>query len=253
MALSLMTSLPVTKYLPSHWSEKDQSLSVMYYPLVGLLLACIIYGIYALLPNSVAPLVGATIVVVLSVLLTGAIHLDGLADAADAAYAAHSLPKSDVNKQRKEKILSIFKDPRAGPMAVVVLIVVVLSKVILLSQLMDSLLLSLVTMLILSRLLASCYIATTPYARASGLALDLVKCIPKMTVLLMLLAVSFFFFVLLPFGWFLLLFTTLFLWLLFWRSFWLKRIDGFVGDCVGALIETSEVFILLLIYLLQLS
>ncbi len=250
MAISLLTSLPVAKYLPHHWQEKDQGFSVVYYSLVGLLLAFILYGAYGLLPSGVTPLVSAAFIVVFSIALTGAIHLDGLADATDAAYAAHSFPRGN-NNEYKEKILAIFKDPRAGPMAVIALIVVVLSKMILLSELMDNLLLTLLLMMTLPRLLASCYIAITPYARAEGLAANLIKSLPKSTILLMLLTITLFFLILLPFGWFLLLFGSLCLLLLVWRSFWLKRINGFVGDCVGALIEISEVLVLFLLYLLK--
>lgn len=252
MATALLTSLPITKFLPNHWGEKEQGLSIVYYPFVGLLLAFIIYGLTALLPSGVTPLVSAVFIVALSIALTGAIHLDGLADATDAAYAAHSLDPSK-HDEYKEKILSIFKDPRVGSMAVIALLVTMLSKVILLAELIKGLPLTLLAMLILPRLMASCYIAITPYARDNGLATNLVRFIPERAMLLVLLFVVLFFFVLLPLAWFFLLFVALFVLLFLWRSFWLKRINGFVGDCVGALIELSEVLILFLLYLMKVS
>lgn len=252
MATSLLTSLPITKFLPTHWGEKEQGLSIAYYPLVGLLLAFIIYGLTALLPSGVTPLVSAIFIVVLSIVLTGAIHLDGLADATDAAYAAHSLDSNSHNEY-KEKILSVFKDPRVGAMAVIALLLIILSKVVLLSELIEDLPLTLMAMLVLPRLMASCYIAITPYARGNGLATSLVKFIPERALSIVLLLIVLLFFAFLPFNWFFLLFLVLFLLLFLWRSFWLKRINGFVGDCVGALIEISEVLVLFLLYLMKLS
>ena len=38
-----------------------------------------------------------------------------------------------------------------------------------------------------------------------------------------------------------------------WRSFWLASLRGFVGDSVGALIEVTEVAILLMLYFILLA
>jgi len=36
----------------------------------------------------------------------------------------------------------------------------------------------------------------------------------------------------------------LILFLVFWRQYWINKIDGYTGDCVGALIEVSETLVL---------
>ena len=53
------------------------------------------------------------------VLLTGALHLDGVADCADAWVGGFG---------DREKTFQILKDPRSGPIAVVVLVLVLLVK-----------------------------------------------------------------------------------------------------------------------------
>jgi adenosylcobinamide-GDP ribazoletransferase len=253
MAVALLTRLPVIKYLPSVWSKKDQGLSIAYYPLVGLLLALIIVLVHGFLPSETSRLVSATFIVFLLVFLTGALHLDGLADSVDAAFAAHILPLADKQAKavNKEKILSIFKDPRAGPMAVVALVMVLLAKVVLLSGLTDQLFFVLISSLILPRMLASLYMLTTPYARSNGLASGLIEVMPHKIIIISSLSISVCFLLLLSFSSFLVIFFSLFLLLILWRKFWLKRIDGFVGDCVGALIEIGEILILFIFYIMN--
>lgn len=253
MAVALLTRLPITKYLPSIWNEKEQGLSIACYSLVGLLLAFIVVLLHSLLPNEISPLISAAFIVALLIFLTGALHLDGLADSVDAAFAAHILPLSNEENKilAKEKILSVFKDPRAGPMAVVALVMLLLSKVVLLSELTDQLFFVLINVLVLPRMLASLYMMTTPYVRLNGLATDLVKVIPQKVIILTSLFISICFLLMLPLGSFLIIFFSLFLLLILWRKFWLKRIGGFVGDCVGALIEIGEVLILFIFYILS--
>jgi adenosylcobinamide-GDP ribazoletransferase len=253
MAVALLTRLPVTKYLPPVWSEKDQGLSVAYYSLVGLLLAFIIVFFHSLLPKEISPLVSATVIVFLLVFLTGAIHLDGLADSVDAAFSAHSLVLTDSAQRDlvKEKILSVFKDPSAGPMAVVALVLILLGKVVLLSELSDQLFFVLMNALMLPRLLASIYMLTTPYARTNGLATGLLKAMPKKIIIMTSALIIFFFLLLLPFATFVLIFFSLFLLLIVWRNFWIRRIGGFVGDCVGAVIEIGELLVLFIFYVMS--
>ena len=63
--------------------------------------------------------------VVLLIILTGGLHLDGFADVCDGFYAGKS--KADA--------LRIMKDPHLGTMAVVGIIAVLMLKVVLLSHL----------------------------------------------------------------------------------------------------------------------
>jgi len=158
------------------------------------------------------------------VALTGALHLDGLADSVDAACAAHG----QLNAKQKEKILEVFKDPHVGAMAVVVLVFVLLLKIAMVAQLLPSLLLALVLSMTLARTLVIALFLTTPYLRKAGLPL-----------------------LFLPFlHWFMLILALLLLFFI-WRRFWMKKIGGFVGDCAGALIELAELVVLLVLCFLR--
>lgn len=261
MALALLTRLPVTRFLPKQWQPQQQGLSTLYYPLVGFILAVLLYLFNALLPAAIDPLIAAVLIVVAWVGLTGALHLDGLADSIDAAFYSHHIEitpakKETDNNQREqniEKILGVFKDPRAGSMAVIALVLVLLLKVLLLAHLLEQLWLSLLITLSASRLLAALLIAFTPYVSPKGLGENLARHVHKNLVLVVAIIVVLVVLYCLPLITALLLMLVLGAFFIAWRQYWLSRIGGFVGDCAGALIELSEVLILLVLYFATLS
>lgn len=57
--------------------------SMLYYPLVGLLIGLLLAGLNAMLHNADV-LLRAALLLAAWVLIAGALHLDGLADSADA-------------------------------------------------------------------------------------------------------------------------------------------------------------------------
>lgn len=238
LAWSLCSRLPFPRQLyPQHVSVQLQSLSVLFYPVVGLLLGALLWLVYALLPAGAGTLFAAVIVVSAWALLTGAMHLDGLADSVDAHCASH---KGDA------VTLNVFKDPASGPMAVVAVVLVLLIKIAALSALMDiqQWLVPLLASMLISRWLIFPFMAFTPYLRVQGLARDIAvkPLIPRWLVIsgiaiVVAAAVS----------------PVIILWLVaaaafaaYWRALWLRSIGGYVGDCLGALVEIAEALILFL-------
>ena len=80
IALQFLTRLPVTT---GDWSERDIGRSMLFYPLVGLLLGLALAGVTVALRGG-APGVVAAVLLGMWIFATGALHLDGLADSADA-------------------------------------------------------------------------------------------------------------------------------------------------------------------------
>jgi len=100
-AIRFITILPLGKS-----ATYDPIGMIGFFPVAGLLIGGIV-AIFDGLATSVWPLPVVSIIdVVLLVVLTGALHIDGLADAADGILAHHS----------KEKALAIMKDSRIGVM-----------------------------------------------------------------------------------------------------------------------------------------
>lgn len=213
----------------------------MFYPAVGIVLGVIMLLAYVPLMNTASPFMIAALLVSVWVGLTGAMHLDGLADSVDAYFAAH---KGDV------VVLKVFKDPNCGPMAVVAVILVLLLKFVALATLIEQQrwVLPLLAALCISRALVFPFMAFTPYLRERGLASDMAltgyrKLWFMSAIAAVLICTA--------------IFPVVFLWLVpavgltfYWRHIWLKTMGGFVGDCLGALIEMVEVVILVTAVLL---
>ena len=115
-AVGLLTIVPA-------WRGEDArplGRSFAWYPLVGLVIGV---GLVLLAQLPVAPSVGAFIVLVAWVGVTGGLHIDGLGDACDGLLAT-------VTPARR---LEIMKDPRAGSWAVLGITLLLLGKFVALS------------------------------------------------------------------------------------------------------------------------
>ena len=231
IALQFLTRLPVT--LAGMPTPEQVGRSLLFYPLVGLLIGLLLLAAQHLLGDS-AVLLQAALLLALWVGISGGLHLDGLADSADAWVGGFG---------DKQRTLAIMKDPRSGPIAVVVLVLLLLLKFVALVALLQSgagLLLLLVPWL--ARCLLSLLFLTTPYVRAGGLGQALAEHLPRRQLPWVLAANAL---TMLLFGWpallALLVAGGVFIWL---RSLMLKRLDGTTGDTAGALLEIAECAVL---------
>lgn len=112
-AIGFLSILPV----PARALNGDGR-QVLYFPLVGLVIGCLLYGVDHLLSLAPYPEVRVVGDVLFLAVITGALHLDGLADTADGFFS----------HRPKEQILEIMKDSRIGVMGVLALIFCVLLK-----------------------------------------------------------------------------------------------------------------------------
>ena len=115
-ALRFLTILP----LPGHQGTGEEELaeSLMYFPVVGVLIGLLTAVIGWLLWPLLPALPAAAVMVFLLLAVSGALHLDGLADTADGLFSARP----------QEEILRIMRDSHIGTMGVVALIMVLLMK-----------------------------------------------------------------------------------------------------------------------------
>src|SRR5690606_29741122 len=168
IAAQFLTSLPIR--LPAMPTPEQQGRSLLHYPTVGLLLGASLC-LAALLLDGAAPLLQAALLLTLWVGLTGALHLDGLADSADAWLGGFG---------DRERTLAIMKDPRSGPVAVVVLVLVRLLKfVALLVLLQAQQLVALLLAPLLGRAALLALFLSTAYVRPNGLGQALAANLPR--------------------------------------------------------------------------
>lgn len=233
IALQFLTIIPV-----SYASASDQQLgrSLVFYPVIGLIIGLILSGLVSVLPVSYS-LLSAALLLTAWVLLTGGLHIDGLADSADAWLGGIG------NKQRT---LEIMKDPAAGPIAVVVLALSLLIKLALVEIVISSGETSaLIWSIILARTAMPLLFLTTNYVRPNGIGAVLKHCLPVKQVKWMLLITT-------VIALFCLGFTPLLLGLfvfLLLRYTMEHRLDGFTGDTAGAMAELLEISFLLFLIL----
>ncbi|QUE74417.1 adenosylcobinamide-GDP ribazoletransferase [Stutzerimonas stutzeri] len=236
IALQFLTSLPVR--LDRMPEPQAVGRSLLYYPLVGLLLGAMLWLLGTVLENASAPLLAALLLTGW-VALTGGLHLDGLADSADAWLGGFG---------DRERTLTIMKDPRSGPIAVVVLVLLLLLKFVALWTLLAAdqrLALLLAPLLGRSALLG--LFLTTPYVRPGGLGQVLAEQMPRNTSRIVLGGVVLVCLALGSSGWLALAATVGVGWLS--RRAMCRRIGGTTGDTAGALLELVECAVLVVLAL----
>lgn len=290
-ALGLMTRIPITLIarllsaagiLPKHYllngyinfQPEHYNRSQIWYPWVGLFLGLLLGLVFILLPENWSALLSASVLLCIWVGLTGALHLDGLADSVDAWVGGMASNATD----RVSKTLAIMKDPTSGPMAVTVLVLVLLLKVALIAQLVSTSL-SLLAILTMAPLCARAWLLpllySTPYARKStsqvhgvqtleslnsqgGMATDIASDFPLRAAIIsfvtsqvLILTTSCVFALSITSGFFLWLVINLFAALAYFiiRRATLNRIGGYTGDVLGAYIELQELGFLFVIAL----
>jgi adenosylcobinamide-GDP ribazoletransferase len=151
-AIRTLTIIP----LPGKDTERFH-LALLFFPLVGGVLGLIHLLIFRLLSLSaeLTPLYGV-ILCMTNYLLSGALHLDGFADTADAFGTVRN----------REKTLQILKDCHLGTYGVASVVFLILWRVVLYQTLAEeSRLLWIVPCLAFSRTIQAILLCTLPYAR----------------------------------------------------------------------------------------
>jgi len=116
LAMQFLTRLPVPGV--DDFSPLDLARSAAWFPFVGL----VVGGIVALVAFALdhrSPALAGIVGVLAWVWLTGALHLDGLADLTDALGAAHRDP---------ERFLAVLRDPHVGTFGVISVVLVLMLK-----------------------------------------------------------------------------------------------------------------------------
>ncbi|EEX92226.1 cobalamin synthase [Vibrio orientalis CIP 102891 = ATCC 33934] len=236
LALSFFSRIPVPASIP--YSEERMNQAGRYFALVGLLLGSLCALVYCLASSVLPASVAIIIMMVFSLMLTGAFHEDGLTDMADGIGGGMTL----------ERRLTIMKDSRIGTYGASALVMALLGKYVLLSELVafERIALFIIVAYTLSRAVAASLIYDMPYvsdadaSKSKPLAQQQSK-----LELAVLLATGVMPCVLLglPLTITLVIVVTVFRFL--FKRWLLARIGGFTGDCLGAAQQLSE----LLIYL----
>lgn len=232
LAIQFLTRLPTPQV--KDFRQEDLSRSAVYYPLVGALIGVLlVLPLYALAGR---PWLAGAMTLLLWVWVTGALHLDGLGDVADAFGAAHRNP---------QRFLEVLKDPHMGVFGVVTLVMQLLLKFVLLSELVASpLWYGLVLAPAWARWGTLWWSQRIPSLHGDGMGERFSWQLRPAAMWLWALALA----VITVFvAWPLLLALPLVPLVAVW---WKRRLGGISGDCLGASVEVVETLLLLALVLL---
>lgn len=231
VALQLMTRLP-TPRLKGHLAT-DLGAAAPWTPVAGLII-----GALLMVAMSIGALHGPSIAALFTLLMwvivTGAMHLEGLADTADGLGAAHGDPN---------RFLEVARDPRTGSFGATAIALMLITKLVLLAEVADAgrlLALALVpawarwVSLALARLVA-------PLGNGLGRRFASGATLPIIAIEAAALAGMSFWtapelLVAMPAA-------------LLFAFYWQRRLGGMSGDCHGATIEMMEAILICLLAL----
>lgn len=236
LAFQFLTRLPTPQLID--FRQEELSTSAIWFPLVGIVIGLLLVGA-AQLGLSANAWMAALLIVLVWVGVTGALHLDGAADLADALGASH---------RDSDRFLSVLKDPHIGTFGVVILISLLLTKLVTTAWMVQSPDISLWALLLIPAWtrLGSLYWSQTLEPLLAGSGEQFAWQIPDNAIWLWgcgLFIISWMSVSLL----FVLIAIAA---LMLWRTFLQWRLGGMSGDCLGAGIEYCECAMLLAVCLL---
>jgi len=124
VAIQFLTRLPTPRIAVS---SDDFARSMRWFPAAGLVIGLIVAGA-GWAGTRIDSWTGAILALIAWVFVTGALHLDGLGDIADASGAAH---------KSKDRLLAVLADPHIGSFGVTAIGLQLLAKLVLLHGVLD--------------------------------------------------------------------------------------------------------------------
>ncbi len=159
LACQMLTRFPAARRVD--YAPALDAAAVRYYPCVGIFVGLAGGAVFAAAHGPLGPPLAAILAIAATVLITGAMHEDGLADTADGIGGGQSA----------ERALEIMRDSRIGVYGVLALILVLGAKVFALSSLPPWIGFAVIVAAHgLSRWSIVLVIATARYVRSSGTA-----------------------------------------------------------------------------------
>lgn len=233
LMLTFLTRIPIRYHFS--FNSEDFIKGIKYMPLIGFIIGGCIFPI-GFLDGKVAHSVISLLIIIVYLMLTGGLHLDGLADVSDGIFSCRD----------REKMFEIMKDSRIGTFGVVALILYFISMFVLLGY---NDIYNILLFPVVGRCFALFVCAVSKYAKASGMGKDFIEGTNFFHVLLgfAFLAINVVLLdKLLLFG--AIILTGIIIGLVTVRIN--KKLGGITGDVIGMTIEFSQVVYLLCAYLL---
>lgn len=236
IALGLLSRIPLPPWQGTPTTAKEMGRSLLYYPLVGVIIAALLILLAWILRPISDPWITAAILLTTWVWLTGGLHLDGLADSADGWIGGMG---------NRERTLAIMKDPSCGPAGVMSIVLLLILKLTALQALITHNSADLLMMpLLLGRAGIIALFLKLPYVRVQGMGELAAKALPRLQGWAVLIGCT----LLITLYWQLLGIRVVLVWVGTWyllQRAMQQRLGGITGDTIGGACEIMETTILL--------
>ena len=242
LMLQFLTRIPINIQIDV--DDNSFKKAMVYFPLVGLVVGILNVLVFLVLSLVVSNFLSVIFVTLFNVCLTGAFHLDGLADTCDGIYSSRS----------KERMLEIMKDSSIGTNGGVAIFFDLTLRIALLNSISNSnynVVKAILIASVLSRtmLVLLSYIST--YARNEGglgnlfigkitLKASIISLIIAAVIMLLVLGYKALF-----------IFLPIVLMMVLYEKYIKSKIGGMTGDTLGAACEITEILVLFIFIILQ--
>ena len=225
IVITFISIIPIPKKFMPVWNDKTLRYFCVMLPVSGLIFG-VIWQVCFDIINLTGNLKGL-IMMLLTLALTGGLHMDGFMDTCDAIF-------SHRDRETKLKILS---DTHAGSFAVIGCVIILLAKTLLFAEIVNSQNIFIIP--VYSRLGMAILLNNLPFAKSDGLAVTLGKLRRRSDnfyLLIMMLLLAFVNVKIL---------VIMLSCLACWGIICVKIFGGITGDLLGAFVEISEVIMLI--------
>jgi adenosylcobinamide-GDP ribazoletransferase len=236
LLIQFLTRIPININLDV--TREDLSKSIIYFPIVGYIIGIILAVFYKVSILYFDKIIIAFLIVIIEIIVTGGLHVDGLSDTVDGIYSG----------RKKEKIIEIMKDPNVGTFGVLSIIILVIFKFLLIYKINNYLFIVLLIMPVFSRFCSVLSSRIGKYPKEDGLGNMFIGQVSNFQ-----LFISFIFTLPLLYFNFLLYFAFIIniVFTMLFVKYISKKIDGITGDTLGAVVEINEVLFLVVIYIME--
>ncbi len=239
LTLQFLTRIPININIKA--DEKDFAKGIIYFPIIGLIIGVFNLGIYLLARSAFGGMFPIICCILSNVMITGALHVDGLADTCDGIFSSRT----------KDKMLEIMKDSRIGTNGTIAIVFDFAVRMSLFSNAAPNVLYyGILLSPIASRTILVVLMQISKYARANGMGgLFIGKQSINRTIAAFIICTAILFLFLSWIG-MALLFACVGISLLY-RYYIYSKIGGMTGDTVGAANELIEICFIALVVLLR--
>ena len=240
LMVQFLTRIPINVNLDV--KEEDFRKGVIYFPLVGLIVGLINALTYVVIARLLSSTLAVVAVSLMNILITGAFHLDGIADTCDGIFSA----------RKKDRMLEIMKDSQIGTNGAVAIFFDLALRIVMLYTINEAhVVKAIIVSSIIARTITVVLMRYSVYARPDGgLGNLFIGKISRWNVIITLVIGSLLSTLIFGYEVLIILAVTVLFGMLF-KNYITSKINGMTGDTLGASNELCEILVLLLVIIIE--